>query len=154
MERYLEFVLNHYILSLALAVVTYMLIQEFIDTAFKKHNAISPLIAVTKMNEGGTVVVDVREPDEFSPSHIEDAINLPLSKIPNDLSKIVAYKDKAILLTCQNGSRSASAAKLLSKAGYEQIFVITGGMQAWENDYKYPVKLSSKKNKPKPSPTV
>jgi 3-mercaptopyruvate sulfurtransferase SseA len=40
----------------------------------------------------------------------------------------------------------------LTKAGFEQVFVITGGMQAWESDYKLPIKVTSKqKTKPTPS---
>jgi rhodanese-related sulfurtransferase len=144
MDRYLEFILNHYILSLALAVVTYLLIQELIDTAFKKYNHLSPLLAVTKMNDSDTIVIDVREPNEFIESHIEQAINIPLGKLPDDLVKIADHKNKPILISCQTGTRSASAGKILTKAGFEQVFVITGGMQAWENDYKLPVKMTSK----------
>jgi rhodanese-related sulfurtransferase len=144
MERYLEFILNHYILSLALAVVTYLLIQELFDTAFKKFGSISPLLAVTKMNDTDTIVVDVREPHEFVLSHIIGSINIPLGKLPEELTKISDHKSKPVLLSCQTGTRAASAGKILTKAGFEQVFVITGGIQAWENDYKLPVKLSSK----------
>ncbi len=144
MDRYLEFILNHYILSLALAVVTYLLIQEFLDTAFKKYDHLSPLLAVAKMNDSDTVVIDVREPHEFIESHIEQAINLPLGKLPEELAKIAHHKDKPILISCQTGTRSASAGKILTKAGFKQVFVITGGMQAWEKDYKLPVKIAGK----------
>ncbi|MFA6052341.1 MAG: rhodanese-like domain-containing protein [Methylobacter sp.] len=146
MDRYLEFILNHYILSLAFAVVTFLLIQELIDTAFKKFGSVSPLLAVAKMNDSTTTVIDVREPPEFVQSHIENAINTPLSKLPEHLSKLEAHKKDTILIACQNGTRSASAGKILTKAGFEQVFVITGGMQSWENDYKLPVKISKNKN--------
>jgi rhodanese-related sulfurtransferase len=147
MDRYLEFILNHYWLSLALAVVTFLLIQEFFDTTFKKFTSISPLVAVTKMNDSSTVVIDVREPHEFILNHIVNAINTPLSKLNDHLGKLEIHKKDPILVSCQTGTRSAAAAKILTKAGFEQIFVITGGMQAWENDYKLPIKISSK-NKP------
>ena len=75
MERYLDFILNHYILSLALAVVTYLLIQELFDAAFKKFTGISPLLAVAKMNDSDTLVIDVRDATDFAPSHIEQAIS-------------------------------------------------------------------------------
>lgn len=146
MDRYLEFILNHYILSLALAVVTYLLIQEFFDTALKKYHGISPLLAVAKMNESDTVVIDVREPEEFLPSHIENAISTPLGNLSVHLPKLQAYKNKPVLIACQSGTRSASAAKILTKAGFEQVFVITGGMQAWENEYKLPIKSNKTKN--------
>lgn len=144
MDRYLEFILNHYVLSLAFAVVTFLLIQELIDTAFKKFGSVSPLLAVTKMNDSNTTVIDVREPPEFVQSHIENAINTPLSKLPEHLSKLEVHKKDPILIACQTGTRSASAGKILTKAGFEQVFVITGGMQSWENDYKLPVKTAGK----------
>ena len=145
MERYLDFILNHYILSLALAVVTYLLIQELFDTAFKKFTGISPLLAVAKMNDNDTLVIDVRDATDFSANHIQQALSMPLGKLAEDISKITEHKTKPVLIACLNGTRSASAAKILTKAGFEQVFVITGGMQAWENDYKLPIKNSSKK---------
>ncbi|MGZ8943510.1 MAG: rhodanese-like domain-containing protein [Methylobacter sp.] len=144
MDRYLEFILNHYILSLALAVVTYLLIQELFDTAFKKFSSVSPLLAVAKMNDSDTIVIDVREPEEFLKGHIENSINTPLGNLPTHLSKLETHKNKPVLIACQTGTRSASAGKILTKAGFEQVFVITGGMQAWENDYKLPIKSPSK----------
>lgn len=153
MDRFLEFILNHYILSLALAVVTYLLIQELFDTAFKKFESISPLLAVAKMNDSDTLVIDVREPSEFIHSHIEQSINMSLGKLPEELAKLADHKNKPVLISCQTGTRSASAAKILTKAGFEKVFVITGGMQAWENDYKLPVKITSK-NKIKAAPSA
>lgn len=144
MDRYIEFILNHYLLSLALAVVTYLLIQEFFDTAFKKHAAISPLLAVAKMNDSSTVVIDVREPHEFILKHIDGAMNISLGKLAEQLPNLEQYQKTVTLIACETGTRSASAAKILAKAGFEQLFVISGGMQAWENDYKLPIKISSK----------
>jgi rhodanese-related sulfurtransferase len=144
MDRYLDFILNHYILSLALAVVTYLLIQELFDAALKKFDSVSPLLAVAKMNDSETLVIDVRELNEYILGHIDPSLNMPLGKLIEELPKIADHKNKPVLISCQTGTRSASAAKLLTKAGFEQVFVITGGMQAWENDYKLPVKITSK----------
>lgn len=153
MDRYLEFILNHYIFSLALAVVTYLLIQELFDAALKKHDSISPMLAVAKMNDSDTLVIDVRDPHEFILGHIEQSVNMPLGKLPEELAKIADHKNKPVLISCQTGTRSASAGKILTKAGFEQVFVITGGMQAWENDYKLPIKITSK-NKAKANPSA
>lgn len=142
MDRYIEFALNHYLLVLALAVVTYLLIQEIFDGALNKSRGISPLLAVAKMNaDENIVIIDVRDPPDFVISHIEQATNLPLDKV----TTLSADKDKPVLIVCQNGTRSASAAKQLTKEGFSQLFVITGGMSAWEEDYKLPVKLKGKK---------
>jgi len=144
MDRFLEFIFNHYIYSLALVVVTYLLIQDLLDSAFKKFGTITPLMAVAKMNESDTVVIDVREVDEFIKGHIETAINMPLSKLPEQLSKLETHKKSPLLIACETGTRSASAAKILTKAGFEQVLVMTGGMVAWTEDYKLPIKVTSK----------
>jgi rhodanese-related sulfurtransferase len=148
MDRYIEFILNHYILVLALAVVTYLLIQEIFDTAFNKSSAITPLTAVAKMNKDeDMLIIDVREPAEFVTSHIEQATNIPLGSLAEKLPTLTAHKNRPVLVTCQNGTRSASAAKQLGKAGFEQVFVLAGGVTAWEEDYKLPVKIASKNKK-------
>jgi rhodanese-related sulfurtransferase len=144
MDRYLEFILNHYILSLAFAVVTFLLIQEFFDTAFKRFNAISPLLAVPKIDDDNTVVIDVRESPDFILGHIEKAINVPLSKFAEDLSNLQKYKKNLILLTCQTGTRASAAAKVLTKSGFENVLILTGGMNAWQDEYRLPIKVTSK----------
>lgn len=134
MERYIEFILNHYILSLALAVVTYMLIQELVDSAFKKYTALSPQQAVVKMNDDSLVIIDVREPHEFVESHIEQATNIALSKFDESLTNLERNKTKPIIIVCQNGTRSAAAAKKLTKAGFEKVSVLIGGMDSWRSE--------------------
>ncbi len=144
-DRLAEFALNHYILVLALVVVTYLLIQEFFDAALKKFKFVSPLLAVTKMNDGNTVVIDVREHDEFNKGHIDSAVNLPLSKIKEHTGSLDAYKNNQVLVVCQEGTRSSTAGKLLTKAGLSDVYVISGGMQSWQEDYKLPIKVTRKK---------
>jgi rhodanese-related sulfurtransferase len=131
-------------LALALVVVTYLLIQELFDSALKKFGFVSPLLAVTKMNNGNTVVIDVREHDEYTKGYIEGAINLPLSNIKEHTAKLDAYQNNQVLIVCQDGTRSSNAGKLITKAGLKDVFVITGGMQAWQEDYKLPIKVNRK----------
>ena len=143
-DRVIEFILNHYILALALVVVTYLLIQELFDAALKKFGFVSPLVAVTKMNEGNVAVIDVREFDEFNKGHIESAVNLPLSKLKEQTASLNAYQNNQVLIICQDGTRSSTAGKIMTKAGLKDVFVITGGMQSWQDDYKLPIKVNRK----------
>ncbi len=147
MERIIEFALNHYVYVLALAVVTFLLIQELMDMLFNKFGEISPLLAVTKMNDDNVLILDVREPDAFIQGHIEGAVSKPLSSLSGQLPTLDKYKNATILVACQNGTRSASAGKILTKAGFEQVLVITGGMQSWQEDYKLPIKIITKYKK-------
>ncbi len=143
MDQYIEFVTNHYLLSFSLVCVIFLLIQDLISNSFNGFESVSPLIAVTKMDNPKTVVIDVREPNEFPKSHIENAINIPLGKLEEKLPTLEKYKTHPLIVTCQTGARSVPACKILTKAGFEQVFSMAGGMQSWEEN-KLPIKNSSK----------
>lgn len=143
MEQYIEFATNHYLLSFSLVCVIFLLIQDLVSHSFTQYETISPLIAVTKMNDDSTQVIDIREPHEFIKSHIENATNIPLGKLEEQLASLEKHKHHPIIVTCQTGARSAPACKTLTKAGFDQVFSMKGGMQAWE-DNKLPIKISSK----------
>ncbi len=142
MERYIEFVLNHYLLSLGLAVVTFLLIQELIESALRKFELISATMAVTKMNTTDTTILDVREEHEFIKGHIENAVHIPLGKLEDQVAKLANSKDKPVIVVCQTGSRSAPACKTLIKNDFKQVFSLIGGMQSWEEN-KFPMKITS-----------
>lgn len=144
MDQYIEFLSNHYLLSLALVVVTYMLLQDLAENTFNKFERLSPLLAVTKMNSADTIIVDVREVHEYIKGHIESAINIPSAKLSDQIESLEQYKNQPIIIVCQTGTRSVPACKTLTKANFEKIFSLTGGMQSWE-DNKLPMKITSNK---------
>ncbi len=144
MDQYIEFISNHYLLVLALVAVTFLLIQDLIENSFSKFSAISPMIAVTKMNSGDTQIIDVREPSEYKKGHIEDAINIPVAKFDDEISTLENLKNRTIIVVCQSGTRSSSACKTLIKEGFEKVFNISGGMQSWE-DSKLPINITQSK---------
>ncbi|WP_150047516.1 MULTISPECIES: rhodanese-like domain-containing protein [Methylomonas] len=145
MEQYIEFLTNHYLLSFSWICVFFLLVQDLIANSFNGFESVSALIAVTKMNDERTVILDVRETAEFTKSHIENAINVPLGKLEEKLPTLEKYKSNPLIVTCQTGARSVPACKTLSKAGFAQVINMTGGMQSWE-DNKLPIKLGKSKD--------
>lgn len=142
MDQYLEFISNHYLLCLGLVVISYLLIQDLVESTFNKYEGLSPLLAVTKMNDDSTVIVDVREPHEFIKGHIENSINIPLGKFPEKVNTLEKYKSQTIIVVCQTGSRSAPACKTLTKENFEHVFNMIGGMQSWQ-DNNFPIQITS-----------
>lgn len=141
MDQYIEFVTNHYLLSFSLVCVIFLLIQDLLSNSFNGYESISPLIAVTKMNDDKTVIIDVREPHEFLKSHIENAVNIPLGKLDEKLPSLEKHKTHPLIVICQTGARSVPACKTLTKVGFGQVFHMQGGMQSWEEN-KLPIKIS------------
>lgn len=65
----------------------------------------------------GATLLDVRTVDEFQELHLPGAKNVPLHELGGALASLP--KDKPVVVYCAVGARSASAAALLAKAGYE-----------------------------------
>ena len=132
-DQLLEFVGNHWLMTSALFIVTLLLIQDILDTAFRKHKTLSPAEAVVLMNDDNTVVIDVREPNEFSEGHIEGARNIPLAKLTERAGELESHKQTPVIVTCQSGTRSMAAGKTLTQLGFTQIYEMKGGMFAWKD---------------------
>ncbi|TLS38752.1 rhodanese-like domain-containing protein [Pseudalkalibacillus caeni] len=82
-----------------------------------------------KMNQEKVTVIDVREPNEYKSGHIPNAVNVPLSKLKNQMNKVP--KDKPVHLICRSGGRSMQAARVLKQNGYDNLINVQGGMTAW-----------------------
>lgn len=141
MDRYIEFATNHWMLFIALLVVTFLLIQDLIESALQNFESLSPILAVTKMNQTDAIILDVREPNEYSKGHIENAINSPLEKLDEHINQLESKKNSTFIVVCQTGTRSGPACKKLSKLGFDNLFKLAGGMQSWEEN-KLPIKSS------------
>ncbi|HEX9068466.1 MAG TPA: rhodanese-like domain-containing protein [Ktedonobacterales bacterium] len=77
----------------------------------------------------GAVMVDVREVWEYRSGHAKGAKNIPLSQISSRVSEFP--RDREILLICQSGNRSVTAARFLQKQGVTQVVNVTGGTTVW-----------------------
>src|SRR5699024_8805112 len=63
--------------------------------------------------------IDVRTPGEYQENKIAAFQNIPLHQLRTHLQHL--SKEKATVLICQSGMRSQQAAKMLKKAGFQQI---------------------------------
>lgn len=82
----------------------------------------------------GALLLDVREPDEYSAIHAPDAKLIPLGQVGARLQELSGYKDKPIVVMCRSGRRSAKAVALLQEAGFSRVSNLKGGINAWESD--------------------
>jgi rhodanese-related sulfurtransferase len=78
---------------------------------------------------GGTVLLDVREHNEWDAGHAPDARLLPMSQIQSRIDEVPA--DTPILVVCHSGARSARVTDWLLQEGYDAAN-ISGGMVAWQ----------------------
>jgi rhodanese-related sulfurtransferase len=95
---------------------------------------IAPAEAMEKVRSGGAVLIDVREPAEWSGGVVEGALLLPLSDLrgSRDLwaKPLADAKDRQLILYCRSGNRSGIAAGILEKEGW--TVWNAGGFSLWE----------------------
>ena len=77
-------------------------------------------------------ILDVRTPGEFFSGHIKNALHADWNdKKEFDRRIIFVDKSKPVYVYCLAGGRSAAAAAKMRKMGYENVFELTGGTNAW-----------------------
>lgn len=91
-------------------------------------SSISPFDA-RELLRTGAVLVDVRGKGEWDAGHAPKARHHPLAGLPDSLAGVPA--DRTIIVVCRSGNRSAKAAKVLTRAGFDAVN-LTGGMMAWK----------------------
>lgn len=92
---------------------------------------ISPADAIRAVQDDtGTVVVDVREPNEWNLGHVPGALHIPRGILESNVEAAVP-RDRNIILYCASGNRSALAAETLKAMGYDNVKSLTGGFRGW-----------------------
>ncbi|MBX5452493.1 MAG: VTT domain-containing protein [Acidobacteriia bacterium] len=80
------------------------------------------------------IVLDVRGRDEFMGAfgYIPGALNIPLGELEARLGELRQHAASAIVTVCLTDKRSARARDILHSAGFAEVAVLRGGMQAWK----------------------
>jgi molybdopterin/thiamine biosynthesis adenylyltransferase/rhodanese-related sulfurtransferase len=89
---------------------------------------------VREQLSNGAVVVDVREPEEWSAGHIPGAKHVPKSYLESRIEGAVPERSQHVILYCASGNRSAWAARtLIEDLGYEHVESMSGGFTLWKD---------------------
>lgn len=132
MEQLMAFASNHPLLSLAWVGIFIALIVVSVLVAMSPLKKISPQALTFLVNREEGVVVDIRAANEFKKSRILDSINFSMEKAnKNDFASLENHKDKPIIVVCAAGMTATKVANQLLKAGFKNVSLLKGGMNAW-----------------------
>ena len=91
-------------------------------------------------NGADVVLIDVREPYEWSAGHIEGATHIPMNQIPQRLAEIP--KDKEVVMICRSGGRSGHVQQHLLQQGFAKVKNLVGGMQRWASEVDSSIRVA------------
>ena len=146
MERIFEFSGNHPFLITALVVMIFVVAFHEFRRRAQGTTSLVTGDAVRLINRGA-VVVDVREPSVFATGHIVQARNHSAAGLKDNPELLAKQRKKTLLLVCDTGMTSGRAAGELRKQGYEQVFNLRGGLNAWRQE-NLPLVKGEDKGKP------
>ena len=78
------------------------------------------------------VLLDVREGWEFQLCSIEGSRHIPMGRIPQAIEELDDSTETVVI--CHHGMRSAQVVQYLERAGFTNIYNLTGGIDAWARE--------------------
>jgi rhodanese-related sulfurtransferase len=84
------------------------------------------------MKQNDVVILDVRTPEEIANGKIADAVELDFYASDFADKLLAMDKDKEYFVYCKKGGRSAKAARLMIKNGFEKVYNLEGGYTEWK----------------------
>lgn len=92
------------------------------------------------------LVLDVREPDEFTALRIAGSLNVPRGVLEQacewdfdvTVPRLAAGRDGEIVVLCRSGTRSLLAADVMQAMGFARVVSLQTGLRGW-NDFDQPL---------------
>ncbi len=78
------------------------------------------------------LLLDVREPWEVGLCALDGAVHIPMGQIPARFDELDPARD--IVVICHHGVRSHQVAYFLDHKGFENVYNLSGGINAWAHE--------------------
>ncbi len=110
--------------------------RELLSAAKSEIAEVSTDEAAIKIASPGTVVLDVREPDEYEQGALTGVVHIPRGHLEAQVEARIADHETPIVVYCAGGVRSAFATKTLGELGYTNVVSMAGGFGRWKDEGK------------------
>ena len=131
MDHLSQFIGNHALLCGAFAVVLFLVffIEARIAGGGGQH--LTPQLVTQAINREEAVVVDLRDASVFRDGHIVGSLNIPMADWDVQQKKLEKYKAKPLVLVDAVGQKVQMYKIKLIKAGFTDVRILAGGINAW-----------------------
>lgn len=91
--------------------------------------ALTTLQVTQLINGKNATIIDIRPPEEFAKGSLPNARNLPADRVKDGAGGL--KKDRPLIVICANGQAAGKVAAQLRSSGFNEVFVLGGGLAAW-----------------------
>lgn len=133
MEQLVEFAKDQLLLSGLWVALVVMLVYSFVSPMLSKTKRVNNHQATLLINKEDAIVLDIRTQKDFNSGHIISSKQLKPEEIrEGNFAKLEKNKEQPIIVVCAMGNLAASTAAKMVKAGFTNVYVLSGGMNAWQ----------------------
>ncbi len=97
-----------------------------------RHLSVQKLSEWQNQGTESPLVLDVREPWEVSICAVPGSRHIPMRQVPAQLHDLP--QEHAIIVLCHHGHRSLHVADFLVRHGYDNVYNLHGGIDAWARE--------------------
>jgi len=133
MDQFIEFARDHMLLSGLWIGLVVLLAYSFINPLVSKVKRVDNHGATLLINKQDAVLLDIRQQKDFKAGHIVGAKQIKPEEVrEGNFVKLEKYKNTPIIVVCAMGNLAAGTASKMSKQGFTDVSVLSGGMGAWQ----------------------
>jgi rhodanese-related sulfurtransferase len=129
----MPFLEKNWPIVLVMVVSGLMLLWPYVQRLLSPVREVGTHDATRLMNNENAVVLDVREAKEAGAGRLPNAIQIPLSELRARMNDLAKSAKRPVIVYCDRGTRSRGAVGMLGKGGFERVYVLRGGFQAWKD---------------------
>jgi rhodanese-related sulfurtransferase len=129
----LRFIVDNWPLVLVFVVSGAMLLWPLVRQHVSSAREVGTLDATRLINSENPLVLDVREPAEFSGGRLPNAVHIPLSQLKDRAAEITKHVARPVIVYCDRGLRGGAATSALAKLGFTRVQTLRGGLRAWKD---------------------
>ncbi len=93
-----------------------------------QHFSVNQLIQLSE-SDPNIQIIDIRDADSFETGHIKNSFNLNNENLAHFIAE--ADMDLPLIVVCYHGISSQGAAQYLVEQGFDDVYSLDGGYQAW-----------------------
>ena len=88
-----------------------------------------------KLTSGNAKLVDIRDEQSFAAGHIKDSVHLTNGSLHSFMSE--TEFETPVIVCCYHGISSQQAAQFLIHQGFEEVYSMDGGFEAWRKELPF-----------------
>ncbi len=126
----MDFLFQHLGLVILVLASGIMLAWPELQQLGGQQATLSTLEATRLINQKHAVVIDLRRAQDFALGHVPGARHIPVDELESRSEEISRFKARPAILVA-TGQNPGKAIKALKAQGFEDVFVLKGGVAAW-----------------------